>query len=54
VKLPFADLAGKKWRLQDELGSASYDRDGDALQLAGLYLDEPAWRACVFSLQPMT
>jgi alpha amylase-like protein len=54
VKLPFADLAGKKWRLQDELGSASYDRDGDALQLAGLYLDEPGWRACVFSLQPMT
>jgi hypothetical protein len=53
VKLPFAQLAGKKWRLEDEIGSAHYDRDGDELHLGGLYLDEPAWQASVFSLRPM-
>src|SRR5207247_6602406 len=50
VRLPFADLANSQWRLQDQIGSASYDRDGNALQARGLYLDEPPWKACVLSL----
>jgi len=50
VRLPFAGLAGRSWRLRDELGSAVYDRDGSELQARGLYLDEPAWQASVFSL----
>jgi hypothetical protein len=52
VRLPFPDLAGRPWRLRDELGSASYDRDGDELRARGLYMDEPAWQASAFSLQP--
>ena len=51
VRLPFGDLAGRSWRLQDELGSAVYDRDGSELQARGLYLDEPPWQASVFSLE---
>ena len=53
VRLPFADLAGRSWRLRDELGPAVYDRDGSELQARGLYLDEPAWQASVFSLTPV-
>jgi hypothetical protein len=50
VRLPFADLAGKKWRLQDQLNPASYERNGDDLQGRGLFLDMDPWKASVFSL----
>jgi Alpha amylase, catalytic domain len=50
LRLPFADLAGIKWRLQDQLGSAHYDWSGDDLTGRGLYLDMAPWQAAVFSL----
>jgi hypothetical protein len=50
LRLPFSDLAGKSWHLQDQLSAASYDRDGDDLQAHGLYLDMTPWQPCVFSM----
>jgi hypothetical protein len=50
VRLPFADLGGGEWRLEDLMGDAIYDRDGVDLQTRGLYLDEPPWKASAFSL----
>lgn len=50
VRLPFAELAGKKWVLQDQLSSNSYEWNGDDLQGRGLYLDLVLWQACAFSL----
>ena len=50
VRLPFADLGNGQWRLEDLLGDATYDREGNDLQARGLYLDEPPWQALVFSL----
>jgi 1,4-alpha-glucan branching enzyme len=50
VRLPFADLAGKKWQLQDQLSTASYEWNGDDLQGRGLFLDLAPWQASVFSL----
>ena len=50
VRLPFADLSGSQWRLQDLLGDASYDRNGDDLQGPGLYLDESPWSARIFGV----
>jgi hypothetical protein len=52
LRLPFRDLAGRDWRLEDEVGSAGYDREGDDLATRGLYLDSPPWQASVFSLSP--
>jgi hypothetical protein len=52
VRLPFGDLAQGQWKLQDQLSSASYVRDGDDLLARGLYLDAPPWQASVFSLEP--
>jgi hypothetical protein len=52
VRLPFGDLAGGRWRLQDILGTAVYDRDGGDLQARGLYLDAGPWEVSVFSLTP--
>jgi hypothetical protein len=50
VRLPFADLGNRIWRLQDLLGDARYDRDGNDLESGGLYLDVPPWQAHVFSI----
>jgi hypothetical protein len=49
VRLPFPNLAGSQWRLQDQLGSAVYDRDGDDLQSRGLFLDMSPWQAAAYS-----
>jgi hypothetical protein len=51
VRLPFGDLAGKKWQLQDQLSPASNEWNGDDLQGRGLFLDMSPWQACVFSLR---
>ncbi len=50
VPLPFDDLAGRQWRLEDMLSDATYDRDGDALLSPGLYLDLPPWGYHLFAL----
>ncbi len=50
VRLPFADLDGSQWRLQDQLQEVVYDRDGSDLQSRGLYVDVPPWQSSVFAL----
>jgi glycosidase len=50
VRLPFGELGGRRWRLEDLIGDAAHEREGGDLQARGLYLDEPAWTALVFSL----
>jgi hypothetical protein len=50
VRLPFTDLGNRQWRLQDMLGDATYDREGDELHARGLYLDVLPWQAHVFAL----
>jgi len=50
VQLPFPDLAGSQWRLQDQMSPAVYDRDGDDLLARGLFQDTAPWERAVFSL----
>jgi hypothetical protein len=54
VRLPFADLGDCSWRLQDQLGDAAYDRDGNDLKSRGLYLDMRPWQAHVFLLSRLS
>lgn len=49
VRLPYAQLAGKKWQLQDLLRDACYAWNDDLVG-KGLFLDLPAWQASVFQL----
>jgi glycosidase len=51
VRLPFEDLGGSQWLLEDKIGNALYERDGSDLQTRGLFLDEPPWQASVYSLK---
>ncbi|HET7293842.1 MAG TPA: alpha-amylase family glycosyl hydrolase [Vicinamibacteria bacterium] len=50
VTMPWRDLAGRSWRLQDLTGPAVYHRDGSDLALKGLYLDMPAWGYHAFAV----
>jgi hypothetical protein len=50
VRLPFAELGSRLWRLQDKMDTSAYDRDGNDLQSRGLYLDMLPWQAAVYSL----
>jgi hypothetical protein len=50
IRLPFKDLGNGHWRLEDLLGDAQYDRDGNDLQSRGLYLDVPPWHCHAFTM----
>jgi hypothetical protein len=53
VRLPWDDLPGRTWRLDDRLGPAVYDRTGAELAARGLYLDIPAWGYHAFDVGPV-
>ena len=50
IRLPFTDLGNGHWRLEDLLGDAQYDRDGNDLQSRGLYLDVSPWHCHAFTM----
>ncbi len=51
VRLPWDELRGKQWRLTDALSSATYDRSGDEMRDAGLYVDLRPWGYHVFAVR---
>jgi hypothetical protein len=51
LKLPFHDIGNGSWLLHDLMGGNTFEREGNELQLRGLYLDEPAWKIYVFSVK---
>jgi hypothetical protein len=50
VTIPWTDLEGRTWHLQDRMGPSVYQRNGSELVSQGLYLDIPAWSYHVFQL----
>jgi Alpha amylase, catalytic domain len=52
VPLEVADIATRNWRLRDRLSGERYERYGDDLAGAGLYLDAPAQAAQIFHFVP--
>ena len=50
VRLPFAGLAARAVRFEDQTSAVCYERDGDDLLARGLYLDVPAWAFHVFEV----
>jgi len=43
VRVPWADLAGRTWELEDRLGGQRFERSGDDLGAAGLYVGLEPW-----------
>jgi hypothetical protein len=50
LQLPFSNLGGSEWQFRDLMSDHCYDREGNNLQSAGLYLDLRAWQTHVFSM----
>ncbi len=50
LRLPFSDLGGNRWRLENQMQFETYDRDGNDLQSHGLYVDMTPWQANVYTL----
>ena len=51
VHVPWDELRGKTWRLNDVLSGESYDRSGDEMRDAGLYVDLGPWQCHLFQLR---
>jgi hypothetical protein len=51
VLLPWNDLKGRTWRMNDFMSAQQFERDGDELCTRGLYVDLPAWGYHVFDLR---
>jgi glycosidase len=43
VRIPWDDLAGRSWRLADPLSGRVYERNGDEMRDAGLFVDLEGW-----------
>jgi len=43
VRIPWEDLEGRIWQLQDAFTSALYERDGNEMCGSGMYVNLPAW-----------
>ena len=43
IRVPWDEVRGKTWRLDDALSEASYERNGDELNTDGLYIELVPW-----------
>jgi hypothetical protein len=50
VHLPWDELRGRQWRLADALSGDHYDRGGDEMRDAGLYVDLRPWQCHLFGV----
>jgi len=53
VHLPWDELRGKTWRLNDVLSGESYDRSGGEMSDAGLYVDLGPWKYHLFQMRAL-
>jgi len=53
VDVPWDDVRATTWRLTDALSGATFDREGDEMRAAGLYVDLAPWDCHFLRLQPL-
>ena len=51
VHVPWDELSGKQWRLADVLSDESYDRSGDEMRDAGVYVELAPWKCHLFQVR---
>jgi hypothetical protein len=54
VRIPWPEVAGRKWQLNDLLSGITFERDGDPMLSPGLYVELSPWNFYFFQLVPMT
>ncbi len=50
IHVPWDELRGKQWRLNDVLSGETYDRNGSEMRDAGLYVDLGPWKCHLFQV----
>ncbi len=50
IQLPWDDLAGQTWRLDDVLADEQYERDGTEMAAEGLFVQLAPWQFHVLVL----
>jgi hypothetical protein len=50
VQLPWDELRGRAWRLDDLLSGDAYDRSGDEMRDVGLYVELGPWQCHLYRL----
>ena len=53
VLVPWDGLRGRVWRLKDVLSGEVFDRSGNDMRDAGLYVDLTPWKCNLFQVQPL-
>jgi hypothetical protein len=53
VRVPWDTLRGKQYRLNDVLSGQTYDRSGDEMREAGLYVDLVPWQFHLFQVRAL-
>ncbi|BCS32294.1 hypothetical protein TBR22_A15040 [Luteitalea sp. TBR-22] len=53
VHLPWDDLRGREWRLDDLLAGQSHERNGSKMRDTGLYVELGPWQCHLFRIAPM-
>jgi hypothetical protein len=48
--VPWDELRGAEWRLDDALTGDVYDRDGNEMRDSGLYVDLAPWQSHIFQI----
>ena len=53
VQVPWDQLRGKQWRLNDVLSGEAYDRSGDEMRDDGFYVDLGPWKYHLFQVRAL-
>lgn len=53
ARIGLSGLRGRRFTLVDMLSETRYERDGDVMSGAGLYLDLPPWGLHAFTVEPI-
>jgi hypothetical protein len=53
LRVPWDELRGRTWRLNDVLSGEIYDRSGNEIRDAGLYVDLKPWECHLFHVQAL-
>ena len=53
VQVPWDELRGRTWRLEDSLSGEVYDRSGDEMRDDGLYVEMGPWKCHVFQVRAL-
>jgi hypothetical protein len=54
VEVPWDELRGCPWRLEDVLSDEVHDRSGDEMRDGGLYFELEPWKAQLFRMRAIT